>query len=155
DKFFGQIVRNGQITDLNASGQSQFSSTNKASRSIRELVRLTISTTHITLSLPEIGLTYIDQDVTVPFTSGVLQLAHHDYDPKKAGCDSPAGQQAAGGCSEPDTWHWSDIAISKAQHFDIDHPVSRFAWPAAPSNTFTQPAGAGQYLRFTMTGSAK
>jgi hypothetical protein len=150
----GELLVNGHAITLRSSGTAQESKLTP-SRSVRTLYQLEVSSTHIKLSLPEVGLTYIDQDISpLPFSSGVLQLAEDSYDPLKTdACGPPAAQRKIGGKCEPNTWHWSDISISNAQHFDISHPASRYMNPRHASNTFSAPAAAGSMLRFMMTGS--
>ncbi len=153
-RLSGELIVGGHATTLKSSTVSQESKLTP-SRSARTLYQLEISGSHIKLSLPEVGLTYIDQNISaLPFSSGVLQLGEDSYDPLKTdACGPPAPQRAIGGKCAPNTWHWSDISISNAQHFDISHPAARYMNPRNATNTFSAPAAAGSMLRFLMTGS--
>lgn len=148
------VITNGHSVSIPTTGRAQ-ESVLTPSRSTRTLYQVQISSNHIKVTLPEHNLTFIDANVSIPFTSGVMQLAHEAYDEQKTdACGPPADQKAIGSNKcEPNTWHWSDISISNAQHFDLSHPANRFMNASHATNTFMAPAKAGSYLRFLWFGA--
>jgi len=82
------------------------------------------------------------------FTQGVVQFAHHSYNPEK--CDVIAVKCAA------DTWHWSDFSISSAVPYTLLRPTDQQAVTNSGGGvTFGAPAPAGSYLKFAAIGSVQ
>jgi hypothetical protein len=122
-----------------------------ASKTIRTPITATISRTHFTLVAG--GHTFADGDfaVPLPFTQAVFQVMHHGYTASKDGCQYvPKEQAALGLCQAPDTWHWSNLAISSAVPYALDMAMPDAAGDHAGlghSITFA-PAPADAHLRF-------
>lgn len=151
--YAGQLYSGGKEIELDSARDVRQNDYVKPSRTVRTLYQLEISKNHIKFWLPEVNLVYIDQDINVPFTSGVLQLAHHSYNPEKDdGCGPPQDQRKVGQGCQPNTWHWSNINMSYAQRYTITHPSRRFMNASANTATFPAPAVADTYLRFLATG---
>lgn len=143
-----EVINNGKVISLPLPSKSE-ESVLTPSRATRTLYELDISAGHIRVWLPESGLVFVDSNVSVPFTQGVMELSHESYDPAKGdACGPPATEKALGGPCQPVTWHWSDISISNAIHFDISHPSARFLSAGHASTQFPAPVVAGSYLRF-------
>src|SRR5204863_66418 len=83
---------------------------------------------------------WVDANVSLPFAQGVVQVGHHSYTPTKdAGCGPPPGQTSC----EPDTWHWSDFAISRSGSFGILNGDLMSAHAGAETVHFPAAAPAG------------
>jgi len=82
------------------------------------------------------------------FSSGVVQFAHHSYNPDK--CDVVALACKA------DTWHWSDFSISSAVPYTLlrptDHQVVSGSGGAV---NFAKGAPSGSFLKFAAIGSVQ
>ena len=106
---------------------------------VRQPFKLTISPTHVRFerlaSATGAAVVFIDQPVSLGFTSGVVQFGHHSYDPFKDG----AGVAA--------TWHWDNLDASPATEFTINHASPRALFSTG-TVTFP-PAPSGAYLRFS------
>lgn len=126
----------------------------KPSKTTRIPAQITISRTHLKMTFPSLGFTELNADFPTPltFTQAVFQVIHHSYTPTKGVCDSvPAEQEALGKCLEPDTWHWSNLAISSAVPYTlINGAPDAVGDDRGVGNTvqFPAPAPAGSYLRF-------
>lgn len=120
---------------------------------------LEISRTHIRFGMPDYkngaGFYWIDSDVPdLGWSQGVVQFVHHSYNPMKAGlCLTYADQLNHLPCA-PDTWHWSDFAISPSQPFTIIKADQTAATVGSATVTFPQAAPPNSYLRFAGTGNA-
>ena len=107
----------------------------------RDTMQVVITPTRVALTMPQYGLTLVDQVVpTLPFTQGVVQFGHHSYDPMKDGSGFP------------NTWHWDNFSIDPAIPFSI----VKAGGPNYIQNsagTVTFPAAlAGAELRFSAVG---
>lgn len=87
------------------------------------------------------------------WTQGVLQLAHHSYNPTKGdGCGPPDDTQI---CAA-NTWHWSDVGISTALPYTLLRPVDHQVISASSGvATFAQAAPAGSFLKFAAIGTVQ
>jgi hypothetical protein len=82
------------------------------------------------------------------FTQGVVQFAHHSYNPLK--CDVVAVKCIA------DTWHWSDFSISRAVPYTLLRPLDhQVVNDPGGVVTFAQGAPAGSFLKFAAIGSVQ
>ncbi len=150
DQFNGQTVFRGYVngTELADCWWCTIDQylPNGESAAQRQTFRLTLSQTHVRFEMlasgTATGVVWVDAD-TAPlgFTQGVVQLAHHDYNPTKDGAGIPA------------TWHWDNLSVSPAVPFAMDHAVGRDADPGSPMVTFDSPAPANAWLRFTAIGT--
>jgi hypothetical protein len=82
------------------------------------------------------------------FSQGVVQFAHHSYNPTK--CDVVALSCKA------DTWHWSDFSISQAVQYTMLRPVDhQVVTQPGGVVTFGSPAPAGSLLKFAAIGNVQ
>ena len=80
----------------------------------------------------------------LPFDQAVVQFGHHSYNPEKTdGCGVGSTPCEAG------TWHWNNISLSPSVPFSMIKAQQRFANAASPAVTFSSPAPANAYLRFS------
>ena len=108
----------------------------------RDTMQIVITPTRVTMTMPQYGLTLVDQTVpTLPFTQGVVQFGHHSYDPTKDGSGSP------------NTWHWDNFSIEPTVPFTI----TKTSGPNEVQDgtgTVTFPAASiGTQLRFSAVGT--
>ncbi len=112
------------------------------SATTRTPYQLTLTSTHLTFGIPGV-VTWVDADVAIPFTRGIVQIGHHSYTPWKD-CSLPA-------CG-PNTWHWDNLSISSAVPYSVqrvDAGLLDTGTPVAPL-----PLGASGHLRFMGFGDA-
>jgi hypothetical protein len=82
------------------------------------------------------------------FTQGVVQFAHHSYNPFK--CDVTSVR------CYPDTWHWSNFSISSAVPYPLLRPIDhQVVTQPGGVVTFAQGAPAGSFLKFQAIGSVQ
>lgn len=106
----------------------------------RDRVQITLSRTHLRVSMPQYGFTWIDREIPdVGFGRGIVQFGHHGYGQDK-GCNTPAP------CDN--TWHWDNIAISPSVPFTILRADRRWADAQHPDIRFPAPAPDRAFLRF-------
>ena len=106
----------------------------------RDTFRVEVSNTHLKMWLPGYNLVWVDTDITaLGWTSGVVQLGHHSYNPLK---DCPET------CT-PNTWHWDNVSVSPALPLTISRATPRQVSNTNPGSwTFPAAAPAGSYLQF-------
>jgi hypothetical protein len=107
------------------------------SATVRTPITVTFSATHV--RLVSNSFTFYDAELPVPLPASqfVMQIQHVSYHPEKES-------------GRPDTWHWSNLAISRAVPYYLN-----MAMPAAVGDyswlgqrvTFA-PAPSGAFLRF-------
>lgn len=121
------------------------------SASLRTTFEIIVSSTHIKVWLPTVGLVWMDADIPpLAWSQGVFQLGHHSYTPDKdASCHAPG---PSGLCSSG--WHWDNITLSPSVPFTIARATPwRTIQPWNLPQTVTFPAtGTGAYLRFGALG---
>jgi hypothetical protein len=83
------------------------------------------------------------------WTRGVVQVAHHSYNPLKS-CN-------ADGTCGPGTWHWDNLSVSPSVPYTVIRSNERSAREATDGATMTltfpQPAPANAHLRAMVYGS--
>jgi hypothetical protein len=141
-----KVVRNGVVQSYGsgesvpALGQGVVAGTNQAST--RQSFRFTAANGRMRFerlaSSTAPALVYWDIQASATFGTGVVQFAHHSYDPTKDGSGVPA------------TWHWDSLAITNNSDagtgFTIQHAAPR---QLTSAGTVTFPAApAGAFLRF-------
>lgn len=142
--FGGDVYDNFVGTDITTDPSTSIESVLTPSAIGRATFELDLSANHVRFGMPDYGVWWVDQDVNVGFTRGVVQLGHHSYTPEKDPC-APAGSST---CA-PDTWHWSDFSISSALPFQMVHSSPYYVnQDTAGVVTLDAPAPANAYLRF-------
>jgi len=119
------------------------------SATVRDTFRFTFSPTSMTFNSPTIaGFEPCSHSfANAGFTSGVVQIGHHSYNPEKAGTGNPG----EGGAPRPNTWHWDNISVSNSTPFTILQGDRRYIDDSGTVNF--PPAPAGATLRFSAVGS--
>ncbi len=128
------------------------------SAATRQTFKLTWSKTHVKFemlpSATSTGVVWVDGDIPdLGFTQGVVQFAHHSYNPDKDNsCVTPNPQ--VNGMSTCSTWHWDNLSISPAIPFTIIKADKRYVDSTSSFQkiTFNSPAPANSYLRFAAVG---
>ncbi|MES3035086.1 MAG: Ig-like domain-containing protein [Gemmatimonadota bacterium] len=140
------VVVNYVHTKLPCNAWQALSERMAVSFSVRTVIELRISRTHIKVWMPEHGIVFTDADLPAPlsFTQGVVQFAHYSYNPAK---DCPAGKTCG-----PNTWHWDDIDFSNPVPFRIIKADVRAVNGDNVRVTFSAPAPANATLRLTGGG---
>jgi hypothetical protein len=114
----------------------------------RDTFELRISRTSLKFGMPAYNHWWVDTKMsTLDWDKAVLQFGHHSYNPTK-------DTSCAGSCS-PNTWHWDNVTIERAQPFTLlkaDQP--RVDATTQPWVAFAEAAPAGSYLRFAGIGNA-
>jgi hypothetical protein len=157
DRFTAELVRNCvpnacTDSDLPVASTDSWDSRVPPSERIRTPFELDLSQNHVRFGIPSANLFWIDTDVPggLPFTSGIVQIGHHSYTPlKDAGCGPPPGQATC----EPNTWHWSDFAITRTSSFGILNADQMAAHQGTDTVHFPAAAPAGSFLRFAGLGT--
>jgi hypothetical protein len=125
------------------------------SASVRTPFELTISSAGYTFrvapSAPKSGGKVLLQGAwskPLTFTQGVVQFAHHSYDPFKCGVTALR--------CYPNTWHWSDFSISRAVPYTLLRPVD-LPVVTQPGGVvaFAQGAPANSLLKFAAIGAVQ
>jgi hypothetical protein len=151
--FKGEVIRDFAASGLSGAegrGYEQFL-TPSASR--RDTFELRISRTRVRFGMPAYNAWWVDSSVAdLGWSRGVVQFAHHAYNPTK-GCDeSHGGADPTGACAN--TWHWDNVSIAPAAPFTILRGSPRLASAATTSQvTFPAPAPPNAFLRFAGVGS--
>jgi hypothetical protein len=114
------------------------------SAATRTPITMTISQTHFKLASN--GFTFYDATLPIAFptTHAVFQVQHVSYEPDKNGQGSP------------DTWHWSNLAISSAVSYyqqmampeatgDYSGLTNRVSFASAPAGAFLRFQGYNQH----------
>ncbi|HEY6202663.1 MAG TPA: hypothetical protein VI056_06435 [Candidatus Limnocylindria bacterium] len=149
--FRGGVVRNFNEFLVGANDALALERVLVPSATVRTTFELRVSRTHLKFGIPALGAWWVDSDMAdLAWTSGVLQIGHHSYNPEKSdGCGPPVEVSS---CSA-NTWHWDNISISPATPFTILN-ASRATASASSSSamTFAAPAPSNSHLRFAGIG---
>jgi hypothetical protein len=146
--FRSTRIEGGLATQLAGNTWQAYETWLTPSASRRDAFELHVSRTHIKFGMPAYNRWWVDAALDPPlnYTSAVVQLGHHSYNPLKAECDTVCG---------PNTWHWDNILLSHTQPFTLIHstPARDIRhWPANPAVpalfTLNTPAPTSAYLRF-------
>jgi hypothetical protein len=114
--------------------------------------RLVVSQHHLQLSVARAGggapLVLADANVSLPFTSAVVQFAHHSFQPTQAcGGDGTCG---------PNTYRWSGVTINPSVPFTMLRPNGAASVHGRSATVqLPQPAPAGSRLRFYAFGTTR
>jgi len=117
----------------------------------RDTFELRLSRTHLSFGMPDFGYRWVDASVSdLVWTRGVVQLAHHSYNPTK-GTGSNAG--GGTGLGAANTWHWDNVSIAPAMPFTMLRADRRFVDATTPPRVaFSAAAPHGAHLRFAGIG---
>jgi hypothetical protein len=107
----------------------------------RDTFELRISRSRIAFGMPGYRLWWVNNRIpTLAWTRGVVQLAHHSYDPTKEGAGVPA------------TWHWDNLSISRSVRFGIIDGNRDDVSRSRPRVSFDRAAPRRACLRFVAIG---
>lgn len=130
--FGGEVFQNGQQTDLSFCWWCTIPA-NTTSAMLREKFELRLTPNHIWFGMPGRNIVWIDQDIALSFTTGIVQFGHHSYTPTKNNSGTPG------------TWHWDNVQLTPSIPFFIEREQD---WTRGGTVT-TSPAPANAYLRFS------
>ena len=145
--FRTSVIRNFAPTELPITGDFGIEQFITTSASTRTTFELRLSKTHLRFGLPGVNRWWSDNTfAALGWTTGVVQLGHHSYNPDKA-CNY-------NGTCGADTWHWDNVSISPSVPFSIFNADRRFVSAStSPQLNFPTGAPAGARLRFAGIGS--
>lgn len=163
--FGAEVVRGGVVESVPGNWWQGYESFLTTSASRRDTFQLRISPGHLQFGMPAgqaavnsgQAFWWVDADLATPlsWTSGVVQLGQHSYNPSKNSPVDANGVPIYG----PDTWHWDNVRIAPAVPFFMSLGTPRLVshnWPQPPGPqgpiTFAQAAPDNAFLRFTATG---
>ena len=151
-EFILFMIENHQPTKMprNYGGYEEFL-TQDAKR--RDTFELRVSQNRIRFGMPDYDWWWIDQEVDLDWSQGVIQIGHHSYNPTK-GCSGPT-------CG-PNTYHWDNFYMEPAVPFTMlkgsqryvdqqTNPVVQFNGQA-PANSHLRFAGIGDRLEVSFDG---
>jgi hypothetical protein len=147
--FKGEVYRNFIATTLPVVSSLGYEQVLTPSASVRSTFELHITRTHIKFGMPKSNFWWIDTDISdLGWSTGVVQLGHHSYNPKKD-CDN------SNLVCLPNTWHWDNVSINPATPFTMIKADKRYVSKddADPTVTFNSPAPANSFLRFSGIGT--
>jgi hypothetical protein len=147
--FRAELIDNFKITTLpNNASKTLEKLLGSTSAVKRTTFALTISSTHLKFGAPDLGYNWIDTAIPpLSWTRGIVQLAHHSYNPLK-GCVVSATMACT-----PNTWHWSDFYISSAIPFTLLRGDQQSIHGGTALVKFKSPAPQSAFLRFAAIGS--
>jgi hypothetical protein len=159
-----EVIRNFVATDVPRTGEGYETALARAglttSATRRDTFELHISRTHVRFGMPAYNFWPVDANIAdLGWTSGVIQLGHHSYNPSKSdGCGPPPGVTT---CTA-NTWHWDNVGISPAVQFSLlnadlrraDATHTRVTFAPAPANAHLRFIGVGRALQFSTDNGA-
>jgi hypothetical protein len=107
---------------------------------------ITLSSTHLTVADPVTGVTFISENLSLPFSRAAIQLVSYAYDQGKT-CGSITTLTCAA-----DTWHWHGISVSQADPITLLPAREPMQDNTQNVMDFPQPAPAGSVLSFYAYG---
>jgi hypothetical protein len=121
-----------------------------ASAATRSQFQIEVSSGHLKVFMPGTNLVSFDGPLNLGFNQAVVQFSHHSYNPLKG-----ADVNAAGAAVGPNTFHWSDVAISPATPFTMLRPQQPFSLHEGQNPVLKLPQAAppGSFLRFAGLGN--
>lgn len=152
--FVGEVMRDFIATGLPGAGGHGLKTFLVPDAARRDTFELHISRTHIKFGMPAYNNWWVDATVAdLGWDVGIVQLAHHAYNPTK-GCDETHdGADPNGYCAN--TWHWDNISISPSRPFTILTATPRIVDRLTPAQlTFPGAIPQNAYLRFAGHGQA-
>jgi len=143
--FRVEVIRNYQVTLVNTDTNSYFEEVLTPDAKRRDTFELTISNNRVKFGMPAYDMWWADTAIApLNWSSGVVQLGHHSYNPSKA-CEYD-------GTCGPNTWHWDNVSLNPADPFTITKATERFANPGDQTVVFESPAPQNSKLRFAAIG---
>jgi hypothetical protein len=121
-----------------------------ASAATRSQFQIEVSNGHLKVFMPGTNIVCFDGPMNLGFNQAVVQFSHHSYNPLKG-----ADVNAAGAVVGPNTFHWSDVAISPATPFTMLRPQQPFSLHEGQNPVLRLPQAApqGSFLRFAGLGN--
>jgi hypothetical protein len=121
-----------------------------ASAATRSQFQIEVSNGHLKVFMPGTNIVCFDGPLNLGFNQAVVQFSHHSYNPLKG-----ADVNAAGAVVGPNTFHWSDVAISPATPFTMLRPQQPFSLHEGQNPVLRLPQAApqGSFLRFAGLGN--
>jgi hypothetical protein len=118
------------------------------SAATRSQFQIDVSPGHLKVYMPGTSVVWYDGPLSLGFNQAVVQFSHHSYNPLK-------GENPVGGPAAPNTFHWSDVAITPAAPFTMLRPEQPFSLHEGqdPVLKLPQAAPQGSYLRFAGLGN--
>jgi hypothetical protein len=107
---------------------------------------ITLSSTHLTMTDPTTGVTFIDESMSLPFSRAALQIVSYAYDQGKT-CSAITKLT----CSA-DTWHWHGVSVSQADPVTLLPATQPMQDATHNSFDFPTPAPSGSFLSFYAYG---
>jgi hypothetical protein len=120
-------------------------------RARRDRLEITISQTHLKISMPAYNFTWVDTDIApLGYNKVMVQIGHHSYSSRKdcSASDIPGAATCLG-----NTWHWDNVAMSSAEPFTlVDSSPNAVAGPSAQVFNLDAAAPANAEVRFVSQG---
>lgn len=146
------VYRNHNASNLSGLWWISYSDYIVPSPKIRTTIEIRLSQNHIRIGMIDYdgngsNFFWVDDDISPPldWNQGVVQFAHHSYNPKKA-CNYD------GSCG-PNTWHWDNVTIDPAIPFTIIGTDKRYLESSDNTINLDSPAPANSHLRFAGIGN--
>jgi hypothetical protein len=119
------------------------------SAATRSQFQIDVSSGHLKIFMPGTNATWFDGPINLGFNQAVVQFSHHSYNPLKG------KSVTAGAALGPNTFHWSDVAISPATPFTMLRPAQPFSLHDGQNPVLKLPQAApqGSFLRFAGLGN--
>jgi hypothetical protein len=142
-----QTISNSELDEVSNDHpcvESQF----PPSARTRSQFQIQISANRLKVYMPEGNTVFYDGPINLPFNKAVLQFSHHSYNPLK-------GENLETGAPAPNTFHWSDVAISPATPFIMLRPQQPPSLHEGRDPVLSLPQVAPQhaFLRFAGIGN--
>lgn len=143
--FRANVIRNFSAQQVGGNDLLTLPSIVSPSATVRTTFEMRVSRTHLKFGIPALNAWWVDDSFAdLGWSTGVLQVGHHSYNPEKD----------CSGCAA-NTWHWDNVSISPAIPFTILNADRRFvSSPTAAAVSFAAPAPAGGFLRFEGIGNS-
>lgn len=118
----------------------------------RDTIEIRLSPTHLKVGMPDYGFWWIDTEIPeIAWTSGVVQLGHHSYNPTKD-CNSTNNPRPPVDECLPNTWHWDNVEMSPTIPFTVVQSSPRQATSDTPAVSLVSPAPPNAHVRFAGIG---
>lgn len=147
--YRGNVFRNFVGTQVGGDDGLAVEAILTPSLTVRTTFELRVSRTHLKFGIPSLNAWWVDNTFAdLGWSSGVLQIGHHSYNPQKDCQPLPL----VGPCVA-NTWHWDNVSIDPAVPFTMLQADKRRADQAGPQLNFSGRAPSNAFLRFTGIGT--